>query len=208
MILLAGLNSLDLGGHSPFPPVPPEYVPLQYIECGLDTGQPEIYPPSGLIAFDDTIKLSCEFLQPAVTTGWMYFFYTWEFSQRSFKIEGSNSRVMMKWNSTTGNEQNSYFTSGPFEATCSKSVCEINGVQYTRNVGSPDSGVGLGRIFHFAQNQSCRAYSFDVIDSNGVYTHHLVPSKRISDGILGFYDVVAESFCSARNGWTIAGPEL
>lgn len=207
MILTHGVNGM--GGSEPSP-VPPEYVPLQYIECGLDTGQPQINGIPGTIDFNDTIKLSCEFLQPVNANGWMYFFYSWEFSQRSFKIEGSNKRVLMKWNSTEGNEQDSYFTSGPFEATCSKSVCEINGIQYTRNVGSPDSGASVARIFHFSQPQSCRAYSLDVIDSNGVYTHHLVPCKRISDGLLGLYDVVAGYFRQALGdqGWTIAGPEL
>ena len=206
MILLAGLNSLNLGGQSP---VPPEYTALQYIECGLDTGTPQIVGVSG-IGFNDTINLSCEFLQPVNGANWLFFFYTWDFSVRSFKLEGYRNSALHRWCSTTMNEQDTDFISGPLELTCSKSVCELNGVNYPVNCGTSDTSADLGRIFHFALPQSCRAYSFDVIDSNGVYTHHLIPCKRNADNVLGFYDTVVGNFRGAVNneGWTIAGPAL
>lgn len=191
------------------PPLPPEYTALKYIECGLNTGTPQIAGVAN-IAFDDTISLSCEFLENINGISWLYFFYTWSFNLRSFKLEGYNQRAFHRWNSTTSDEQATNFTKGLFELVCSKDVCEINGVQYPTNTGSPDSSQNLGRIFHFGFNQSCRAYAFKVVDNGGNLKNNLIPAKRNEDGILGFYDVVQNNFRNSvdNQGWTIPGPEL
>lgn len=200
-------------GGGGFPPLPPEYQALKYIECDLNTGAgAQIVGVSPSIAYDDTISLSCEFLQPIQGYNWLYFFYTWTQNERSFKLEGTGQRAYHRWNATTTNEQQTFFSSGPLELICSKSICKMNGVYYPTNTGPADSPKGLGRIFHFNIAQACRAYTFDVFDSDGNSKSHLVPAKRIIDGVLGFYDVIAANFRrnvdNLNSGWIIPGPEL
>lgn len=190
------------------PPIPEEYKKLLFIKCTTNSGTPEISGGGMVINYNDKINLHCYFDSTINGQNYMYFFYTWEFKQRSLKFEGSGQRVFHRWNATTSNEQATNFTSGDLVIEAGANLNKINGVEYVNNTGTYDADKTLGRIFHFALPQNCMAFSFKVLDNADNLKYNLVPVKRVADSVLGFYDTINKNFIAAISGWTIPGPEV
>lgn len=194
------------GAPTPEPPLPDGYKRVEYIRTILDNSTPEIsvgFP----INYTDKIEAKFFWNQPIYGQNYLYFFYTWDFSKRSFKIEGPNSRALLKWNSSNATENDTNFTQGEFKF--SFSVNEgliINGVNYPSNIGGNDGNASLGRICHFALNQDCSLYYFRVLNADNTLKRDCVPCVKLDGMVAGLYEQVLGNFITPIGGWSNYGP--
>ena len=190
--------------------IPEEYIRLEYLQSSgtqyIDTG----------IA----INYATQNIEQTATIR-----YTQSNSNR--ELMGTNGYGFFGKSASNKLESASGSTSPVIESALSKSIVSlmtdpstktvtfnVNGKQYTANASTFANNsysiyiFALGGRDGVAASFFCNARVYDyIIKINGIILAHLLPVKRRSDGVLGMYDIVTNTFkTNAGTGTFIAGP--
>ena len=193
-----------------FAALPAGYTELEYIESTgtqyIDTG---IVPEAGTHA-----KIKYAYIS---TSGWAYSFGDQETEGHYFALRLNNSGKLQFLAGRSIIDTDITPISGtPFTAELSVSgtsatytvndVSNIETIEFSSEPGTKHIGIFAngdgGNMF----KSSARCYGFSV-DNNGTMIRNMIPMRRDSDGVLGMYDTVSNTFfTNAGTGTFTAGP--
>ena len=178
--------------------LPVGYTPLAYIESTgiqyIDTN----------VVMNNTVKVYCK--MQAITKGGYF-----------YNAGSGSSSPLTAWAVDSGyNWRYGGLAATPTPTLKSTEVCEIfhqnsgvsiNGANFTYS-GTPSFNSHNIYIFDSTNNSNIRCYFFKIWKNN-VLIIDFIPAKRNSDGVIGMFDIVSQTFkTNAGTGEFIAGPEV
>ncbi|MFQ6760245.1 MAG: hypothetical protein ACLRFM_02510 [Alphaproteobacteria bacterium] len=105
------------------------------------------------------------------------------------------------------------FSSGRHTISVNKTGYTVDGVSRNWSGGNATMNAPSGIYLFWAVNSAApkvgRIYYFKIFDQNGALIHNFIPVKQNSDGAIGMYDTVTQTFfANAGTGEFIAGPAV
>lgn len=175
------------------PTLPNTYLPLNYLEA---TGTQ--YIDTGYVANINT-KIEVKFKQPS-ETGSRLVFGSKEPTDNGnyfYSLSSYSDKITFFYNISS--VKSSTVANGTFStAIIENDKFTINGEE---NTGYTVTDFPVGSIYLFGQNfngsisdlSKVKIGSFKIYENN-ILIHHFVPCMRISDTVLGMYDLIGETF--------------
>lgn len=192
-------------------------VPAGYKEVEYITSAGNNFINTGITA--GYIKIITEFMY-ASTSSFMSVFGRQNTSAGAgqYFFTYNNNYVMMVYqtNVTIGSLALNTWHTLEWEVTTSKLSSIVDGTEYSQSVAKTGIegsyplalfGINSAGTYGYGLDGSLKETS--IYDSNGDLLRHYIPCRRVSDGVVGMYDDVSETFTSGEGAGTFtAGPDV